>query len=120
MGSYEAERAITSPPTLSESFSTPQKVNQLINLANSIQTQLDDVVLPSPLRRNLDKFLRSSLTQAQAGALAEETLLKIKVAEAARAARAKRTRRTVITGGVITVQEARVRISERQKTTTRW
>jgi len=60
---YETKRAITPPPLLfeSEPFPTPQKVDQLISLANSIETQLDNTILPSPLRRNLNKFLRGSL-----------------------------------------------------------
>ena len=53
--------------------------------------------------------------QVHVGAEVEEALLQTKAAETARAARAKKTRRTVVTGGVITVGEARRRIVQRTK-----
>jgi hypothetical protein len=110
----KAERQATPPPTTVSAHPTSQKINQLVTLSNSIRGQLGSS-LPSPLRRDIDKFLRGSLIQVQVGAEAEEALLQTKVAEAARAARAKKTRRTVVTGGVITVDEARRRIVQRTK-----
>ena len=63
--------------------------------------------LSPTFRRSLDTFIKGSLTQAHAGAQAQEGLQHTQAAEIARAARQKRSRRSVQKGGRVYVDGAR-------------
>ena len=67
----------------------------------------------------MKRFIRGSLVQAQAGAIAEEELVNIRAAEKSRANRQARSRRAVQKGGVIYAHQARAVVSKKDELDTR-
>ncbi len=97
-----------------EEPTTSIDVKKIHQFGQKILTDLSNVSELSPqLATRISKYIKDATIRIDFGAQAEEDLQHTQAAEAARASRKKTSQRRVLGGGIISVQEARTRITER-------
>jgi DDE superfamily endonuclease len=101
----EIEYDISSEPT------TPVNIAELHQAEQEILDELPGVLELSPqLTTRISKYIKGASIQIDFGAQAQEDLQHTQAAEAARALRKKTIQKRVLEGGIISVQEARMRV----------
>ena len=109
-------RPITPTHSIPPLLSTPHTIRSLKRQAE----YLHDAEPTSPtFKKNLQRFIRGSLIQAEAGTIVSQALGETQAAEQARANRGRRTRRAVQNGGFLYAHEARAAVSKKQEENTR-
>ena len=102
-------RPITPPHSIPPALSTPHTIRSLKRQAE----YLDNAEPASPtFKKNLQRFIRGSLIQAETGAIVSQELGNTQAAQQARANRGRRIRRVVQNGGFLYASEARGIVSK--------